>query len=293
MKNYYSISIPKPCHEDWNTMTPKEKGRFCNSCSKTVIDFTKMDVDAIQEFIHNNQHKKICGHFKQKQLDSINLRIPFQVIQSQQNIYKTFLFSLLIVMGSTLFSCTNNDGKPQKIDSIEVIDSTNNKVVDFLGVIDNDAKIDSIVNLNIPPPPIILGEVVTVDGDMRVEINSNRVLNYLEVEVTPEFENTPQHLSTEEKRDYFKTQISEFILNNFNIETTINLGLKGKQRINAQFTIDSLGFVKDIRVRSPHKWLEKEAMRILSLLPRLIPAKHNGKPVEMLYSLPIIFQEEE
>ena len=35
------ITIPKPCNKDWNSMSPNKKGRFCNSCSKTVIDLQK------------------------------------------------------------------------------------------------------------------------------------------------------------------------------------------------------------------------------------------------------------
>ena len=35
--------IPNPCHEDWNKMTPEDKGRHCSVCDKVVIDFTKMD----------------------------------------------------------------------------------------------------------------------------------------------------------------------------------------------------------------------------------------------------------
>ena len=34
------ITIPTPCHENWNEMTPNEMGRHCTVCSKTVKDFT-------------------------------------------------------------------------------------------------------------------------------------------------------------------------------------------------------------------------------------------------------------
>ncbi|WP_309608991.1 hypothetical protein [Flavobacterium sp.] len=36
------ITIPNPCTENWNKMSKTEKGRFCNSCNKLVIDFSKM-----------------------------------------------------------------------------------------------------------------------------------------------------------------------------------------------------------------------------------------------------------
>lgn len=36
------ISIPIPCFEDWDKMTSKANGKYCNSCNKLVVDFTTM-----------------------------------------------------------------------------------------------------------------------------------------------------------------------------------------------------------------------------------------------------------
>lgn len=67
MRKSLTISIPKPCHENWNAMTPKEKGRHCQVCEKTVYDFTKKtDEQIIKTFEQNNN---LCGRFKSQQLD--------------------------------------------------------------------------------------------------------------------------------------------------------------------------------------------------------------------------------
>ncbi|OCA79837.1 hypothetical protein BBH99_05165 [Chryseobacterium contaminans] len=64
------ITIPKPCHENWNNMTTDEKGKFCSVCSKTVYDFTSFsDEELINTFDFN---KDICGRFREDQL-GINL----------------------------------------------------------------------------------------------------------------------------------------------------------------------------------------------------------------------------
>ena len=62
-----TISIPQPCHEDWDEMTVVEKGRFCGSCQKHVYDFTKSsDREILQRY---NTETDICGRFLDTQLD--------------------------------------------------------------------------------------------------------------------------------------------------------------------------------------------------------------------------------
>jgi hypothetical protein len=67
MSSKINISIPKPCHENWQKMTPLEKGRFCDSCQKQVFDFTKSsDTEILRKF---NSEKNSCGRFLKTQLE--------------------------------------------------------------------------------------------------------------------------------------------------------------------------------------------------------------------------------
>jgi hypothetical protein len=73
MKKFY-LQIPEPCHEDWNRMTTSEKGRYCGSCCKTVVDFTMMsDKEIISYF--SREEGRTCGHFANDQLNRV-LREP-------------------------------------------------------------------------------------------------------------------------------------------------------------------------------------------------------------------------
>ena len=55
------------------------------------------------------------------------------------------------------------------------------------------------------------------------------------------------------------------------------------------FVIDSKGNVSGIKTRGPDKILEKEASRIIGLMPKMEPGRQRGKPVNIPYSLPINF----
>lgn len=63
-----NLTIPKPCHENWDKMTQEQQGRFCGSCQKTVIDFTDMSDRQLAEFF-KKPVGSVCGRFEQDQLD--------------------------------------------------------------------------------------------------------------------------------------------------------------------------------------------------------------------------------
>ena len=63
------LSIPEPCHENWQQMTPTEQGRFCNACAKEVIDFSSMTDMQVLNYFTNLTHEKVCGRALPEQLD--------------------------------------------------------------------------------------------------------------------------------------------------------------------------------------------------------------------------------
>lgn len=326
MKKFYSISIPEPCHENWNAMIPKEKGRFCNSCSKTVIDFTKMNNLEVQDFIKQNNQNNICGHFKQTQLDSVNLHIPSNVLIQKQDFNRMFLWTLLIVMGTSLMNCTDKNGAKQKIDSIEIVDSTSSKTIKTFEALSktniNDSVKTKTCSTPVKEPEIIADGLLTIETLGEIDFIETEATNIdstithekiepvnltgipiyqeeeeeilvslLNVETPPEFKNTPKHLKTQEKRDYFSRQLSKIVSENFN--TSICLELAGKQKIFTQFKINKDGLVSDIKIRAPHPDLEKEAKRVIKLLPEFIPATQDNQPTTIIYNLPIVFTIED
>src|SRR5690554_1952170 len=72
------------------------------------------------------------------------------------------------------------------------------------------------------------------------------------------------------------------------------LNFKPGEQIKAyvQFSINEEGYVVDVVARSIHPLIEKEAIRVVSELPRMTPPKKNGKSFEQRYSLPLIFEIE-
>lgn len=62
------LTIPKACHEDWYTMTADQKGRYCKSCCKTVVDFTNMSDRAILHHIANVGGSRVCARLHTDQL---------------------------------------------------------------------------------------------------------------------------------------------------------------------------------------------------------------------------------
>ena len=78
MNQKTTLSINTPCSEKFNNFTSTEKGGFCNSCQKEVIDFRNWtDKEVAIHF--KNTTQKTCGYFRDEQLKSYdNDTIPLK-----------------------------------------------------------------------------------------------------------------------------------------------------------------------------------------------------------------------
>lgn len=65
------LEIENPCSENWEQMMPDEKGRFCMSCTKQVIDFSKMTDQELIRFFKQNRKTEMCGQLSSSQLDRV------------------------------------------------------------------------------------------------------------------------------------------------------------------------------------------------------------------------------
>lgn len=63
----YQISIPEPCTEKWQEMSPTEKGAYCKKCSKEVVDFTQVSQLELSRKLATGE--SLCGRFRRDQLD--------------------------------------------------------------------------------------------------------------------------------------------------------------------------------------------------------------------------------
>lgn len=75
MAKKIQLTIPEPCHENWNNMTPVDKGRFCGSCQKQIVDFSNMSDREVAQFFKNPSTGSVCGRFMQDQLNR-DMEIP-------------------------------------------------------------------------------------------------------------------------------------------------------------------------------------------------------------------------
>ncbi|MDO9262182.1 MAG: energy transducer TonB [Flavobacteriaceae bacterium] len=97
----------------------------------------------------------------------------------------------------------------------------------------------------------------------------------------------------EERKICLSDKVSKHVHREFNAALAQELGLPpGKQKIYVIFTIDKNGEATNIIARGTHKSLEKEAIRVIELLPKMIPGKQRNRPVGVKYSLPITFNVE-
>jgi hypothetical protein len=318
MDTKHKISIPEPCDKNWDKMIPKDNGRFCLSCTKTVVDFTKMLPEEIQQYFVSNQGKSICGRFKNTQIDNIIIQIPSRVLHSQTYYHKMFLLALFIAMGTTLFSCTDKNGDKQKIDKVEVVD----KISDQENLKTGKALKSEKIPPPLPPPGmtdvkssekltriVTMGEVVSTEASMKPDnVQSPSKTDKVK------FVN-PANITTEEKAKTNKTDFKKATKEESSLVTSTvkqtNAEFPGGidqfytffgkefikpeqsevSKIKISFAVEKNGSLTYIQSEPAiDEPLEKEIIRVLKVCPKWQAGESGGKKIKMQYSLPIALE---
>ena len=188
--------------------------------------------------------------------------------------------------------------------------------IDALNLDDIDEIIIPLVDLKLPPPPppaVVPDDIQAIDDEEKIEetviesteINQEDEIEVEDIEVEEVYEdvevpfsvieNVPEYPGCEkgsntEKRKCMSAKIAKFVQRKFNTDLAEDLGLSGKQRISVIFKINKSGDVVGVRSRAPHPRLEKEAARVINLLPKMKPGRQRGEAVIVPYSLPITFK---
>jgi CarboxypepD_reg-like domain/Secretion system C-terminal sorting domain len=114
MAKKLQLQVPVPCHENWEKMTNAEKGRFCSSCQKTVIDFSNMSDREIALFFKKPWTGSVCGRFMEDQLNR-EMEIPRKRIPWVNYFFQFLLPGFLLSMKATAQGKVNAVEKEAKI----------------------------------------------------------------------------------------------------------------------------------------------------------------------------------
>lgn len=147
--NQAKIVITNPCSENWNSMEPDSVGRFCQSCQKSVIDFTSKSDTEIKEFLKDKQEEKLCGRFFIHQVERIRIEIDPDLLVSEIPFWQKFLVVFLVCFGPDflgvdfVFAQTEPDSIPVQTELTDTL-TTSHTELDSISQV-SEVTADSLV----------------------------------------------------------------------------------------------------------------------------------------------------
>jgi hypothetical protein len=152
------LSIPKPCSQNWEDMSPDTDGRYCGHCAKTVIDFTGMPTDEILKVIAGKSHS--CGRFNQFQIDDLN-----SILDRSEKTVSFWRKGLAAASLASLLSLVSGEAKsqPYRIEQAPV--RPNDTLGGMVGK----------MAFNLAPQVIVKGTVIATDDNLPLPGVSIRI----------------------------------------------------------------------------------------------------------------------
>lgn len=127
-------------------------------------------------------------------------------------------------------------------------------------------------------------EVQSKNGDIVTrEINEKDVIHFAVIK------NPPLAPFCKDKKCTSK-YIQMHIERNFNTKLANEAGISGKIQIMIEFIIDLEGKPINIKASGGPEILNQNAIDVIASLPKFKPGAKDGKPINVTYNLPLLFQ---
>lgn len=116
MSQHPSFSIPRPCAQPWDAMTPTAIGRHCAVCATEVVDFSRMSEAEIVAFLAQPRSKAVCGFAHAAQLQ------PAPLATSPSSRWSRWMLAGLALLGLRPMS-TQASAPPVPMARLELADA--------------------------------------------------------------------------------------------------------------------------------------------------------------------------
>ena len=279
--------IPKlqfSCPEDWNKMKIGVLSRHCESCNKEVFDFTNMKREDILLYLLENRDKKICGKILPHQVDYSHRELVITIESLLKKHKNSNLAFYLLTLGSlTLLSCTKTT-------------TSDNRIF--------DSSLDSLIQINATPE-------TKIDNVRGQEIITEKTIPIKDISITQETATLGMVLVAEDSIIETPFEPSDLSLYEpYTIAEVMPVFPGGLDSMVAfikrnaiyppQESYDGTTFVSVVIdregkvtnptiIKSLSENFDKEALRVISMMPNWIPGQNNGRPVAVRYVFPIKF----
>lgn len=109
------IRIPEPCNEDWEGMTPEQRGRFCAACQKKVHDLSAMTEDDAKALLASDDD--ICVSYLSDTQGTVRFK-PAQIVPANR-LFRRASVASAAGLSLALAACAPHGEGPKIEDNVE------------------------------------------------------------------------------------------------------------------------------------------------------------------------------
>ncbi|MBL0913374.1 MAG: energy transducer TonB [Bacteroidia bacterium] len=285
--------IKEPCNADWNAMKIVHSGRFCDHCSKNVIDFTRMQREDILQYLLARPDERVCGRVLRSQLDfsdsdylTVIRKLP------QQPGLANHAFYILALSALTLSGCGSSPERPAQETAIRQTDSDGPDLTEPVNAADSLCTGEGSV---VVPPPVV--------GEIPWEHSIAGGISFPEpVEVMPVVAGDSIAVPVPDSAIYtHPQQMPEFPGGISGMQQWLRDHVKYPRRekrkkiqgiVYASFIVNEYGQLSDIRIERGVEGapgFDTNVQNALRTMPRWYPGRQYNRAVKTRFYLPVEF----